>query len=98
MKLRPNPSTSPRTTGRLVSAATHETAPVRAMASQNTPVTSPEAHIIAGLTVLACVTATVAMAFIGCTDMGVRKYSPVASAIRPNPRSTAWGSRRLIVT
>jgi len=27
MKLRPNPSTRPRTTGRLVIAATHETAP-----------------------------------------------------------------------
>ena len=65
MKLRPNPKTSPRTTGRLVRAATHETAPVIAMTSQNTPVTSPEAQIIAGLTMLACVTATVAIAFMG---------------------------------
>ena len=46
-------------------AATQETAPVIPIANQKTPVTRPAAHIIAGVTVPACVTATVAMAFMG---------------------------------
>lgn len=31
-----------------------------------------------GVTIWGWVTATVAMAFIGCTDIGMRKWSPVA--------------------
>jgi hypothetical protein len=73
MKLRPRPSTRPRTTGRLVSAASHETAPVTAMISQNTPVTRAEAPIIPGVTASGWAIAAVPMAFMGWTDRGVRK-------------------------
>jgi hypothetical protein len=54
--------------------------------------------MMAGVTVPACVTATVAMAFMGWTGIGVRKYKPVTTATRPKPSSTACGSSRLIVT
>jgi hypothetical protein len=41
------------------------------------------------VTTPACAMAAVAIAFIGCTDMGVLKYNPVAIAAPPNDRRTA---------
>ena len=63
----------PRTTGRLVKATSHDTAPVSPMTSQNRPVTIAGAKIAPPLIVAGCATAIVAMAFMGCTGMGVRK-------------------------
>jgi hypothetical protein len=43
------------------------------MASQNSPVTTADTKMPPAVTIAGWVTATVAIAFIGCTDIGVRK-------------------------
>lgn len=62
-----------RTTGRLVRAASRETAPVIPMPSQNKPVTTADVKIAPSAIASEWVTAIVPMTFIGCTDIGVRK-------------------------
>jgi len=43
------------------------------IASHKRPVTSADAEIMVGVMASGCVMAAVPIAFIGCTDIGVRK-------------------------
>ncbi len=59
MKLSPSPSTIPRTTGRLVRAATQVTRPLTLNTSHAIPVAAAAIHTAPGVTSAPCAMATV---------------------------------------
>jgi hypothetical protein len=73
MKVNPSPSVRPRTTGFRVSFAMTPTAPVKPRSSYNRAVSTVLIQTMPNVMAPAWAIAAVAMAFIGCTGIGVLK-------------------------
>ena len=89
MNVKPRPSVRPLTTGFRVRRAMKLTAPVTPSTSHRNAVSTVLIHTMPIVTTPACAIAAVAIAFIGCTAIGVLKYKPVAIAAPPNDKRTA---------